>query len=310
MKKTFSIVLFLSILLLVLSRKPNTLVSRINKVFRMFAVSELVNEYTPSKYAASLYDQNSEVTQLSVKVQMCRDCISSVLDLLGFDSTVIDKVASVKVSQLMDTMDLFVAIAKGVKSGSNLADMNKILSLTDDASMTTILGVAEKVTDATDFIKDTIHPSSVLNSRKEALEDELEEADNENEEETANEEEDEPKIHTKKDKKEQKKQPNRKENKNTESSSQGFREVKFERKDVPLRKVGEVIDENAAENDKDEFDDIIDDEMDEDIPMIDNKDEKTKHKAYRKKVAKTERTEESEKSEADTIKKKQKEKLK
>jgi len=286
MKKTFSIVLFLSILLLVLSRKPNTLVSRINKVFRMFAVSELVNEYTPSKYAASLYDQNSEVTQLSVKVQMCRDCISSVLDLLGFDSTVIDKVASVKVSQLMDTMDLFVAIAKGVKSGSNLADMNKILSLTDDASMTTILGVAEKVTDATDFIKDTIHPSSVLNSRKEALEDELEEADNENEEETANEEEDEPKIHTKKDKKEQKKQPNRKENKNTESSSQGFREVKFERKDVPLRKVGEVIDENAAENDKDEFDDIIDDEMDEDIPMIDNKDEKTKHKAYRKKSCK------------------------
>jgi len=52
---------------------------------------------------------------LSIKIQLVRDCISAVLDHLGFEETVISKIKTAKVVHIMDAMDLFVAVAKGSK---------------------------------------------------------------------------------------------------------------------------------------------------------------------------------------------------
>merc|ERR1711903_24929 len=72
----------------------------------MFSIANFVEEYTPSKYAEKLLDEDLEVDSLSIKIQLVRDSISAVLDHLGFAEGVILKVAAAKVSQLMDSMDL------------------------------------------------------------------------------------------------------------------------------------------------------------------------------------------------------------
>jgi len=166
--KNLTFVLFLSMLLSTISvahlKKPSTLANRINTVFRMFSVSKFVDNYTPSKYAKNIMDEKQEVSTLSVKVQLCRECVSAVLDHLGFKEDTIAKVNAAKVSMIMDSMDLFVAIAKGAKQGTELSKLRTTIpDLCDEATMTANVGNSANVKDAVDFIKDTIHPGSIQN---------------------------------------------------------------------------------------------------------------------------------------------------
>ena len=161
-------VLFLGLLIMptTLKNKKDSLVKRINNAFKMFSIANFVEEYTPSKYAEKLLDEDLEVDSLSIKIQLVRDSISAVLDHLGFEEGVILKVAAAKVSQLMDAMDLFVAIAKGQKDGKDLVDLvGMIPDLTDTTNFNNKLKNTDKVKDAIDFIKDIIHPDSVVNKK-------------------------------------------------------------------------------------------------------------------------------------------------
>jgi len=149
-----------------LCNKKDSLVKRINNAFKMFSIANFVEEYTPSKYAEKLLDEDLEVDGLSIKIQLVRDSISAVLDHLGFEEGVILKVAAAKVSQLMDSMDLFVGIAKGQKEAKDLVDLvGMIPDLTDTTTFNNKLKNADKVKDAIDFIKDIIHPDSVVNKK-------------------------------------------------------------------------------------------------------------------------------------------------
>lgn len=168
MKKALSLVLFLGLLLLTsaLASKKDSLVKRINNAFKMFSIANFVEEYTPSKYAEKLLDEDLEVDGLSIKIQLVRDSISAVLDHLGFAEGVILKVAAAKVSQLMDSMDLFVGIALGQKEAKDLVDLvGFIPELTDVTNFNNKLKDGDKVKDAIDFIKDIIHPDSVVNKK-------------------------------------------------------------------------------------------------------------------------------------------------
>merc|ERR1711971_1156650 len=156
-KKALSLVLFLGLLLLTsaLASKKDSLVKRINNAFKMFSIANFVEEYTPSKYAEKLLDEDLEVDSLSIKIQLVRDSISAVLDHLGFAEGVILKVAAAKVSQLMDSMDLFVGIALGQKEAKDLVDLvGFIPELTDVTNFNNKLKDGDKVKDAIDFIKD------------------------------------------------------------------------------------------------------------------------------------------------------------
>jgi hypothetical protein len=174
-------VLFLGLLLVTLEKKPKSLVKRINNAFRMFAISEFVDEYEPSKYAKDLYNENADVNNLSVKIQLVKECVMSVLDFLKLDDTAIQKVALAKVSNLMDAMDIFVAIAKDVKQPSILADLQKAFpDITSADTWRSKLAVEENVKDAVEFIKDTIHADSVVNlSKRKQLHDEINESNSE-----------------------------------------------------------------------------------------------------------------------------------
>ena len=168
MKKALSLVLFLGLLLLTsaLKSKKDSLVKRINNAFKMFSIANFVEEYTPSKYAEKLLDEDLEVDGLSIKIQLVRDSISAVLDHLGFEEGVILKVAAAKVSQLMDCMDLFVGIALGQKEAKDFVDLvGFIPDLTDVTTFNNKLKNSDKVKDAVDFIKDIIHPDSVVNKK-------------------------------------------------------------------------------------------------------------------------------------------------
>ena len=168
MKKALSLVLFLGLLLLTsaLKSKKDSLVKRINNAFKMFSIANFVEEYTPSKYAEKLLDEDLEVDGLSIKIQLVRDSISAVLDHLGFEEGVILKVAAAKVSQLMDSMDLFVGIALGQKEAKDLVDLvGFIPDLTDVTTFNNKLKNSDKVKDAVYFIKDIIHPDSVVNKK-------------------------------------------------------------------------------------------------------------------------------------------------
>ena len=168
MKKALSLVLFLGLLLLTtaLTSKKDSLVKRINNAFKMFSIANFVEEYTPSKYAEKLLDEDLEVDGLSIKIQLVRDSISAVLDHLGFEEGVILKVAAAKVSQLMDSMDLFVGIALGQKEAKDFVDLvGFIPDLTDVTTFNNKLKDGDKVKDAIDFIKDIIHPDSVVNKK-------------------------------------------------------------------------------------------------------------------------------------------------
>ena len=174
-------VLFLGLLLVTLEKKPKSLVSRINNAFRMFAISEFVDEYEPSKYSKELYNEKADVNDLSVKIQLVKECVMSVLDFLKLDDATIQKVALAKVSNLMDAMDIFVAIAKEKKQPSILADLQKAFpDITTAETWKAKLGNADNVRDAVEFIKDTIHPDSVVNlNRRKQIHDEIKESNSE-----------------------------------------------------------------------------------------------------------------------------------
>lgn len=174
-------VLFLGLLLVTLEKKPKSLVKRINNAFRMFAISEFVDEYEPSKYAKDLYNENADVNNLSVKIQLVKECVMSVLDFIKLDDATIQKVALAKVSNLMDAMDIFVAIAKGTKQPSILSDLQKAFpDITSADTWKSKLAVADNVKDAVDFIKDTIHADSVVNlSKRKQVHDEISESNSE-----------------------------------------------------------------------------------------------------------------------------------
>lgn len=165
MKKFLMFALFLGLLIMTATKKPRNVIARVNKIFRMFSVSEFVEDYTPSKYAQNLLKEDLEVSSLSIKIQLVRDSIMSVLDHLAFDEATIQKIATLKVSQLMDIMDIFVSIAKGGKDGASLAGIRGVVpELCEPSVMTSKLSNAGNVKDAVEFIKDIIHPDSVLNN--------------------------------------------------------------------------------------------------------------------------------------------------
>lgn len=275
MKKALMFVLFLGLLLMILTKKPKSLVSRINKAFRMLTVSEYVDDYTPSKYSANLYKDDLDVSSLSVKIQLVKDCISSVLDLLKFDETTIAKIATQKVSSLMDAMDVLVAIAKGVKQPSSLGDLKTVFPDVSDAdTWGAKLKVEQSVNDAVDFIKDTISPESVVNAQKrkathmdeinESLsEEELNENDlreDENDEENDDENDNESKRKNEKEndqdfkneEEEERTPPNRVQRKDLENDNAlgGFHELRY----VPERKVQKEQEaEKITESDLEDF---------------------------------------------------------
>jgi len=91
----------------------------------------------------------------------------SVLDFLKFDDASIQKVATAKVSTLMDAMDLFVAIAKGVKQPADLGNLKIIFPEVSNADAWTAK-VSDKTAlgDAVEFIKDSISPDSIVNASR------------------------------------------------------------------------------------------------------------------------------------------------
>lgn len=253
MKSTLMFVLFLGLLLVTLEKKPKSLVKRINNAFRMFAISEFVDEYEPSKYAKDLYNENADVNNLSIKIQLVKECIMSVLDFLKLDDATIQKVATAKVSNLMDAMDIFVAIAKEKKQPSILADLQKAFpDITTAEVWKGKLSNADNVKDAVEFIKDTIHADSVVNlSKRKQVKDEINESnseeqfeDNEIDEKEKLDEEDENNTEVEE----------KNENEEKPEDKKSYRKRKYgnfyELKSVPSRK--ENVDEEEKKNTEEE----------------------------------------------------------
>lgn len=154
---TYLLALMLSFMLSFTVDCRTSLKSKINKVYRMLAISGLEDEYTPSQYAKNLINPHLKVDSLSVKVNLVRDTVSSVLDHLGFEEKEIIPITKAKVSQLMSSMELFADIVKGNKKSKDIAGLANIFPSLSIERMNKRVENKEKLQDAVDFLKDTIY---------------------------------------------------------------------------------------------------------------------------------------------------------
>jgi len=268
----------------------------------VFSFSDFSEDYAPSDYAANLLNHDLDVTSLSVKIQLCREFVQSVLDYLKFPSDVIGNVNTVKVSQLMDSMDLFVSVAMNKKNATDLSGLTTIYDFLPAGDMATNIAVTANLNDAVSFIKDTINPDSVINlsSRKKGKFRELKVKKEEEEEipekKAADNSDDDSEVDSEEEEnKKEKAHPKNNHSKVSKRSKKISKHLKPKAQKKPIIEVKEVDEDEEEESDKDENENEAaslsheeeDETEDEDEDEDEEKEEKTakrykKHKKSKK----------------------------
>lgn len=130
------------------------------------------NEYTPSNiYNKNLLDKSFDTSKSYNKIRLMRDTVKEFLYLLDFSEQTIMKIERTPLEEIINSMAFFVEIAKGTKKGQGILDLAKVLKVLDKNTFSVNLKDAAKVKDATDFLRDVIHPDSWKKKADEKKED-------------------------------------------------------------------------------------------------------------------------------------------